>query len=274
MLASLLPGLRELRTPLAAGYLWLVFVFLVSGSPTSVEAAPSQLQDLATAVQALGKAAPGIAVSFIAYLIGSVSQDVFGRFIPVGSRWLAELFEALFATYTPANLKSSISGLSVAANRYIDAVDRGGGAVASPADSMFRNEISTLIEQVEQGLRELQASGASESEKPEALRPMVEAEESLRLAIVPPIVAMLCYLSLEVSYAWALGLLFATALYVQAAGRRYVADRLAKAYSLSPSISEIAGQLREVTRAANTKAQPGVLRDRLSEIDFRTLSRL
>jgi hypothetical protein len=32
----------------------------------------------------------------------------------------------------------------------------------------------------------MRAQGAGEAEKPEALRPMVEAEQNLRVAIVPP----------------------------------------------------------------------------------------
>src|SRR4051812_18812592 len=92
MLASLLPGLRELRTPLAAGYLWLVFAFFVCGSPADISAAPGPLQDLASAVEALGKTALAVGVSFMAYLIGSVSADLFGRFLPAGSRLISDYF--------------------------------------------------------------------------------------------------------------------------------------------------------------------------------------
>src|SRR5437763_5068975 len=78
MLASLLPALRDLRAPLAAGYLWLFAGWLVlephyaswdkSGGP------------LASTIQLSHQLTPaglGVAVSFVAYLIGSLSQSAF-----------------------------------------------------------------------------------------------------------------------------------------------------------------------------------------------------
>ena len=75
MLASLLPGVRELRAPLAAGYLWLLAAWLLfyDEIPSREEATGAVdafygLNDEATAI---GLA---IALSFLAYLIGSLSQ--------------------------------------------------------------------------------------------------------------------------------------------------------------------------------------------------------
>jgi hypothetical protein len=49
-----------------------------------VSEAPAPWDALLTIVPSLGKAAAGIAVSFVAYLLGSVSQDLFGQFLPGG----------------------------------------------------------------------------------------------------------------------------------------------------------------------------------------------
>ncbi|MGV0774538.1 hypothetical protein [Mycolicibacterium smegmatis] len=74
ILASALPGFRDLRAPLTAGYLWLVFLWIwlkpdLTARPTN---------ELAGAVYDLGKAAGpiwvGLAVGIVAYLIGAVSQ--------------------------------------------------------------------------------------------------------------------------------------------------------------------------------------------------------
>src|SRR4051812_13097053 len=79
MIADLLPGVREFRAPLAAGYVWLAFVYFVIGAPTEVDDAPDPLQELLTALPTV---ATGIALSFVAYLIGSISQDLFGQVLP------------------------------------------------------------------------------------------------------------------------------------------------------------------------------------------------
>jgi hypothetical protein len=75
VLASLLPGVRELRAPLAAGYLWLLAAWLLfyDNVPSKEEAsgAVDALCGLNDAATAIGLA---IALSFLAYIIGSLSQ--------------------------------------------------------------------------------------------------------------------------------------------------------------------------------------------------------
>lgn len=74
ILASALPGFRDLRAPLTAGYLWLVFAWVaikpdIGTRPTN---------DVARALYDLGESVGpfwiGLGVSVAAYLIGSVSQ--------------------------------------------------------------------------------------------------------------------------------------------------------------------------------------------------------
>jgi glycosyltransferase involved in cell wall biosynthesis/uncharacterized protein YjbI with pentapeptide repeats len=77
MLASLLPGLRELRAPLAAGYLWLLSAFLLIAPHIPEESDASgiakDLYSLRDAATAIGL---GVAVSFVAFLIGTLSTGV------------------------------------------------------------------------------------------------------------------------------------------------------------------------------------------------------
>ncbi|MCZ4078636.1 hypothetical protein O1W68_11840 [Rhodococcus sp. H36-A4] len=72
MLTAILPGLRDLRTPLATGYLWLVAMFLAFADilPTaeSENAMIAQVFDIASG---LGTTAILAVLSFVAYLIGS-----------------------------------------------------------------------------------------------------------------------------------------------------------------------------------------------------------
>src|SRR5688572_24765299 len=78
MLASVLPGVRELRAPLAAGYLWLLFVWLVWGDdlPTKAEATDTafeRLDELEPVLTAVGLA---VVASVGAYVLGSIVIDV------------------------------------------------------------------------------------------------------------------------------------------------------------------------------------------------------
>jgi hypothetical protein len=82
MLTSLLPGLRDLRAPLAAGYLrlfaiWIAFEPSLGTGESGVAASLLNLKEELTPV---GLAA---AVSFIAYLIGSLSVVLPARHLAV-----------------------------------------------------------------------------------------------------------------------------------------------------------------------------------------------
>lgn len=87
MLASLLPGLRDLRTPLTVGYLWLCAWWLWFGYETwfSLLDSQSEVRDafgpevpveglaaIELLVSLLGSAAWIAAVSFVAYLVGTI----------------------------------------------------------------------------------------------------------------------------------------------------------------------------------------------------------
>ncbi|MGI5155864.1 hypothetical protein [Microbispora sp. CA-102843] len=84
MLANLLPGIREIRAPLAAGYLWLSLIWLTWARNLPLKAdATGLLADLYTLAGAVGLPAVSVAVSFAAYLIGvlSVSRSMWFAFI-------------------------------------------------------------------------------------------------------------------------------------------------------------------------------------------------
>ena len=77
MLVSLLPGVRELRAPLAAGYLWLVtfWIALAPRVPAMIST-EGVYRDIYNLGQAVGKPAIAIASAFVAYLIGTLSVGV------------------------------------------------------------------------------------------------------------------------------------------------------------------------------------------------------
>jgi hypothetical protein len=98
-LSNLLPGFRQLRAPLAAGYLWLLFIYLVAdlGDAHPTSGITKQIADLGDALSPVGVAA---AAGFAAYLIGSFST------------WVArELVQLLVRTINPKT-GASQGGLS------------------------------------------------------------------------------------------------------------------------------------------------------------------
>lgn len=80
MLTSLLPGIRELRVPLATGYVWLVAlaIALEPHAPERAEATglSATLYRIGELISVLGV---GVGLSFVAYLLGSLSVGVFSR---------------------------------------------------------------------------------------------------------------------------------------------------------------------------------------------------
>ena len=80
ILANALPGFRDLRGPVIAGYLWLVFAWLLvqpSLDERPGRAIAGSLYDLG---QDIGRVGIATAVSLVTYLLGSVSQELSGRF--------------------------------------------------------------------------------------------------------------------------------------------------------------------------------------------------
>ncbi|GAB2578104.1 hypothetical protein [Kribbella endophytica] len=74
MLASLLPGLRDVRTPLAVGYLWLLNLWLFFGhyALRGSNADSRTWEAVIAAYEFLGQGAAIAAVSFTAFLVGAI----------------------------------------------------------------------------------------------------------------------------------------------------------------------------------------------------------
>jgi hypothetical protein len=110
------------------------------------------------------------------------------------------------------------------------------------------HQIRSLFRYLLRNVGELRAAGMSEAEKPEALRPMVEAEEKLRSAIFPPAFALTVYLSVTQSALWLLGVAFSLALPGQAASRRREGLQLATRYFRAAGLDETEPELRTIAK--------------------------
>lgn len=84
LLASVLPGLRQLRAPLASGYLWLLAAGLALAEliPKPAAAQAGILRDVYDAAAAAGHSAITVAATFTAYLVGVLSVQATTVLLP------------------------------------------------------------------------------------------------------------------------------------------------------------------------------------------------
>jgi hypothetical protein len=79
-LLKILPAIREVRAPLAAGYMWFLTIWLAFGSYFPSRNTDSSYAQLWKAFDALHQLGIVVAVSITAYLVGSLSQLAFAYF--------------------------------------------------------------------------------------------------------------------------------------------------------------------------------------------------
>jgi hypothetical protein len=86
MLANLLPGIREIRTPLATGYIWLLTFWLwIPQHFKDVPPTTGVPGDIARIAHYSGRVGVAVALSFIAYLIGALSGIFNATLTRIGS---------------------------------------------------------------------------------------------------------------------------------------------------------------------------------------------
>jgi len=164
MLAQILPGFREIRGPLASGFLWLLLGYLIfHGDIASAHGKVKEIEELG---RKLNPATLAAVASFVAYLLGSLSEDLFKRGLTSLARTSSE-------------------------PRRIPRID------GHQSDDMTESFRETQIVRLE--------NAADRS----------NAEGDLRVAILPPLVALILYLAINERPVWLLGLVFAAGLAVQ-----------------------------------------------------------
>ena len=86
MLANLLPGIRDIRTPLATGYIWLLTFWLwLPAHFRDTRPSEGVPGDIAQLAHYSGRVGIAIALSFIAYLIGALSALFDAPLTAIGS---------------------------------------------------------------------------------------------------------------------------------------------------------------------------------------------
>ena len=73
ILGSIVPGFRDLRGPLIAGYMWLLFAWLLVDPEVPLKS-EGQLGSIVDLAHEAGPIATAAAVSVAAYLVGAMSR--------------------------------------------------------------------------------------------------------------------------------------------------------------------------------------------------------
>jgi hypothetical protein len=192
VLANLLPGLRDLRGPLAVGYMWLLVLWLffadnVPRERPNDDGAFAKLFDLG---ELLGPAVILGAVSFAAYMIGSF------LFLDTQGYILASVREIF--SLVPSGL-----GRRAERNRYeLTEWAFSHGIPENYVDDLLRGR---EVRRLEAKLRVANVDIYGDFDR-------LKAEGELRLNVAPAIAALAIALTLELSWWYALGVIFAVLL--------------------------------------------------------------
>jgi hypothetical protein len=267
ILANALPGLRDVRAPVVAGYLWLLFGWLlvrpdVSKRPHNEIAAA--LYDLANNV---GKVGTALAISVAAYLIGSVSEDLTNGIPRFWSKlheasWLAKIapkrIRAHLAAPTEPDRESALAPIRQLYEDALEALDR--ESLEGQTYDAVRDDLEERLVRTSRGtLRELELPATLLVGDQSELFSEVDrlrAEGQFRLAAALPLTAITILLALAASPVWLLALPGAAVLARQGArrasdSRRIIADAMTSGRIESSSIGRFERWVNDIDKVAS-----------------------
>lgn len=259
MIASLLPGLRDLRAPLISGYVWLALVLVAfEGRVPSFSRAPDALEPL---LEGRPKAWPivlAIAVTVIAYLVGSLAIELI--------RGVASLVTSPPLFGAPGGRLSPVGHADVegaVADRVLEIRRRLETAALEPGEAGVAPEPEAAAVKTELPALRTRLLGSEDAIVGEVDRLQTEAE--LRIAMFFPAVATCIALGVRFSAWWGLLAIGLVAVLYQGYRRHVEAgDRLASALRLGKADAPL---LTAFERSANT-----ALADLASERQLRSIT--
>jgi hypothetical protein len=217
ILSSALPGFRDLRAPLIAGYLWLLFGWLLADPDFDREHAEGLLRSLLDLADTAGDLATAAAVSVAAYLVGAVSRELSALLATTTRRLVTSLaalqvrwsrspfplpprFRFGRRVYVTLNLVlgERTQAARVSADRLRDMVDQQAVLLRDAAD----DAVQALREGLQRELEFPATLLVGEQPATFAEADRLRAEGELRLAVVPPMVALVALLTVDSSDWW------------------------------------------------------------------------
>jgi hypothetical protein len=216
LLASLLPGLREVRTPLAVGYLWLLVTWLQFADrvprlrPEGGRLVPA-LFDLENL---LGHGAVLAAASFLAYLIGALLS------LPLEGRVATRLFDAI---------RPDVRDSRGARDEYQEVlfqlqvlVNKNQAGLGDDLAQELSRDLARIPSREDLRIRLLVASESLYGEYDR-----LSAEAAFRVNIAPPLVTISWLVGLQAGFGWGLaGTVLSAFLAYQGVRRRNLSDEI------------------------------------------------
>jgi hypothetical protein len=253
ILGSVLPGLREIRAPIVAGYLWLVLAWILIGQDLDTRPHDGVLASFYDLGHEVGRLGVAVAVGVVAYLVGAVSQSV-GEIIPSvaasdrsGVRRLLRPFD-FFLRPVPRVEMRPIERIDRAVAEARRAVERAGPNLRPEQITRLRSEAyNELDDRSDLALLDARSelrlpATALLSDKPELFGEVdrLRAEGELRLAVVPPLIALTIAMSVVHNWYWIvalapIALLLREGLIRADQSRREISDAIARGYVDSTS---------------------------------------
>ncbi len=225
ILANALPGFRDVRAPLTAGYMWLLFAWL-SATPNidhMTGGIGGSLHDLS---QRVGPIWTALAAGVAAYLIGSISQGA------------SSIVREIALEFPPFDGISMSFNFQV--NQSLRASKKRGEGLLGSAESdpaISHKAAENLRRQFDQRFETARNEAERELELPAMLLvgdqeglfaevDRLRAEGELRMAVFPPLAALGILLGLEVSLWWFFLLPAAVLLFSQGIQRDFDAKKI------------------------------------------------
>lgn len=256
ILSNALPGLRDLRGPVVAGYMWLLFGWLLWAPQFDERSASNFRKTFYDLQQDLGDLGTVVALSVCAYLIGAVSQELSNalrvgwasvRFIPPTLGGSSTTSPA--ADYVAALRSQGIS--QIARDLGETFAGRGDKSEAGDSDALMsaQTELNDRADRaISESRRELSIPATLlVGEQPELFAEVdrLRAEGEFRLAVTPPLLCLIVLLAVKDSWLWLLALAAVLLLFVQgikrdADSRRLIADAMSVEKVPSPSLKGFA----------------------------------
>jgi hypothetical protein len=275
LVSSALPGFREIRAPLVAGYIWLLVAWLIVEPPVPFERhlRTHGLGSVADLADLVGRSGTIIAVTTLAYLVGAASR-------PVASVLASTSRAALSKT------KWKVSDPPKQGELYGRAADPirepwtrtavGLLPVAAPLrhfdqwwDRLTEDERSRLIQSATANAQDVErtidlpaslllASSTPGSQTFGEVDRLV-AEADFRLLVAPAVLTLSVVLAVQADVAWIALVLAAAVLAVQGVLRAQDARRIMiqfvalRAVLTAPPIAQFESTVQEVTQAVQSR---------------------
>jgi hypothetical protein len=224
ILANALPGFRDLRAPLIAGYMWLFFTWLIVEPDLDRQASGL----VGSAVDLADRAGPiwtAVAIGIAAYLVGSLSLAV-SRFI---RQLVLESEPEVFFYRFGSQVEEGVQATAERGRALLRQAEHSRGVSSKDLSILYQQLNGRSREALHEAHRELDLPATllvGEQNELFAEVDRLRAEGELRMAVLPPLIGLGILLGFEGSAWWLLLLPAAAVLFFQGLQRDFDSKKI------------------------------------------------